>query len=213
MPKLSVTIITLNEAAHIGAAIDSVTWADEILVVDCGSTDATVDTARARGATVLHRDWSGWIDQKNFAAERASHDWIFSLDADERIRRLWRVKYGSSCRATPLCAVTACRVSPFTWAMDPDDRFLSDYQTRLYDRRAGRWRGKYVHESVTVRRTRSDAFGMTWSTIRFVTCVDHLDRVNTTRRSPPNRCTKRDGALACSTSSSIRRPRSFATMC
>ena len=84
MPKLSVTIITLNEADHIAAAIDSASWADEILVVDSGSTDATVDIARGKGATVLSRDWSGWIDQKNFAAERASHDWIFSLDADER---------------------------------------------------------------------------------------------------------------------------------
>ena len=85
MPKCSVTIITLNEAAHIGAAIDSVAWADEVLVVDCGSADATTEIARAKGATVVHRDWSGWIDQKNFAAERAANDWIFSLDADERV--------------------------------------------------------------------------------------------------------------------------------
>src|SRR6185436_1370308 len=70
MPKCSVTIITLNEAEHIGAAIDSVTWADEVLVIDCGSVDATTEIARAKGATVMHRDWSGWIDQKNFAAER-----------------------------------------------------------------------------------------------------------------------------------------------
>ena len=62
--KLSVTIITLNEAEHIGAAIDSVRWADEIVVVDSGSKDGTTDIARTRGATVITREWPGYVDQK-----------------------------------------------------------------------------------------------------------------------------------------------------
>ena len=82
---LSVTIITLNEAAHIAAALDSASFADEILVVDSGSSDGTADIARAKGVRVLTREWTGYVEQKNFAAEQASHDWIFSLDADERI--------------------------------------------------------------------------------------------------------------------------------
>ena len=86
MPKVSVTVITLNEAEHIAAAVDSAAWADEVVVVDCGSTDGTADIARAKGVTVLSREWSGYVDQKNYAAEQVSHDWIFSLDADERIR-------------------------------------------------------------------------------------------------------------------------------
>ncbi len=85
MPAVSVTIITLNEADHIAAAIDSAAWADEVIVVDSGSTDETVAIARGKGARVEHRDWTGWIDQKNFAAGLARHDWIFSLDADERV--------------------------------------------------------------------------------------------------------------------------------
>ena len=78
MPKLSVTIITLDEAAHIAAAIDSASFADEILVVDSGSTDETTAIARGKCARVLTRAWTGYVDQKNFAAEQASHDWIFS---------------------------------------------------------------------------------------------------------------------------------------
>src|ERR1044071_2583510 len=85
MQKLSVTIITLDEAAHIGAAIDSASFADEILVVDSGSSDGTTEIARGKGARVLTRAWTGYVDQKNFAAEQARNDWIFSLDADERI--------------------------------------------------------------------------------------------------------------------------------
>ena len=84
-PGRIATIITKNEAADIAAAIASVAWADEILVVDSHSTDATADIARTAGARVVVREWTGYIDQKNFAASQASHDWIFSLDADERV--------------------------------------------------------------------------------------------------------------------------------
>ena len=85
MPKVSVTIITLNEAAHIGAAIDGAAWADEVVVVDSGSSDDTVAIARAKGARTSERAWTGYADQKNHATSLAQNDWIFSLDADERI--------------------------------------------------------------------------------------------------------------------------------
>ncbi len=85
MPRVTVTIITLNEAAHIADAIESAAWADEVIVVDSGSADDTLAIARARGARTETRSWTGYVDQKNFAAGLASHDWIFSLDADERI--------------------------------------------------------------------------------------------------------------------------------
>ena len=178
MPKVSVTIVTLNEAAHIGAAIDSVTWADEILVVDCGSTDATVEIARAKGATVLHRDWSGWVDQKNFAAERAAHDWILSLDADERVPPPLAGEIRELLSADP--PLRGYRVPRVTfhlgrWIRTTD--FYPDFQTRLYDRRAARWRGKYVHESVAVDgpvgRFRHDLEHYSFQDLR-----DHLDRVN-----------------------------------
>lgn len=178
MPKLSVTIITLNEAEHIAAAIDSVAWADEVLVVDSGSTDSTVDIARARGATVIHRDWSGWVDQKNFAAEHASHDWIFSLDADERVPAPLAGEIRETLSGVP--AMHGYRVPRVTfhlgkWIRTTD--FYPDYQIRLYDRRAARWSGKYVHESVSVDgpvgRFRHDLEHYSFRDLR-----DHLDRVN-----------------------------------
>ena len=79
---VSVTIITLNEAANIEACLASVAWADERLVVDSGSTDDTVARARAAGARVIERDWPGYATQKNFAAEQAAYDWILSVVAD-----------------------------------------------------------------------------------------------------------------------------------
>ena len=151
MPKVSVTIIALNEAEHICAAIDSAAWADEILLVDSGSSDGTPDIAKAKGVTVLSRDWSGYVDQKNFAAERASNDWIFSLDADERIPPALAAEISAVVSSEPpMRAYSGPRVTYHLgrWIRTTD--FYPDYQTRLYDRRGARWDGKYVHESVRV---------------------------------------------------------------
>ena len=178
VPKISVTIITLNEAEHVAASIDSGAWADEIVLVDSGSSDGTVDIARAKGVRVLCRDWSGYVDQKNFAAERASHDWIFSLDADERIPPALAAEIRAIVADEP--PMRGYRVPRVTyhlgrWIRTTD--FYPDYQTRLYNRRRARWRGKYVHESVTVDgpvgQLRHELEHYSFRDIR-----DQLDRIN-----------------------------------
>src|SRR5882672_11822771 len=83
--QITATIITLNEADNIRAACESVAWADEILVVDSESTDTTREIAAQCGARVMINPWPGFSAQKQFAVDAASHDWIFSLDADERV--------------------------------------------------------------------------------------------------------------------------------
>ncbi len=82
--RISVTIITHNEEANIRECLESVAWADEIVVVDSGSTDRTVDIAREFTDRVFTHPWIGMKEQKQFAVEKASHTWIFSIDADER---------------------------------------------------------------------------------------------------------------------------------
>jgi glycosyltransferase involved in cell wall biosynthesis len=152
VPKLSVTIITLNEADHIAAAIDSASWADEVIVVDSGSTDDTVAIARSKGVRVETRAWSGYIDQKNFAQGLAANDWIFSLDADERITpALAGEVLALLTTEPPRKGYRIPRVAYHLgrWVRTTD--FYPDYQTRLYDRRSARWTGMgYVHESVNV---------------------------------------------------------------
>jgi glycosyltransferase involved in cell wall biosynthesis len=151
VPKVSVTIITLNEAEHIAGAIDSASWADEIVLVDSGSTDDTVAIARSKGARVETRAWTGYVDQKNFAHSLASNDWIFSLDADERIppplasevRSLLATEPPRKGYRMPRVAYHLGR-----WMRTTD--FYPDFQTRLYDRRSARWTGLHVHESVAV---------------------------------------------------------------
>jgi len=85
MPRLSVVVITRNEAANVRAALESVRWADELVVVDSGSTDETVCIARQIANRVTRHAWEGYGAQKNFASGLATHDWILSLDADERV--------------------------------------------------------------------------------------------------------------------------------
>jgi glycosyltransferase involved in cell wall biosynthesis len=151
VPKVSVTIITLNEADQIAAAIDSASWADEIIVVDSGSTDDTVAIARSKGVRVETRAWSGYVDQKNFAQILAAHDWIFSLDADERITpALAGEIHALLATDPPRKGYRVPRVAYHLgrWVRTTD--FYPDYQTRLYDRRSARWTGLHVHESVSV---------------------------------------------------------------
>lgn len=151
MPKLSVTIITRNEASNIAQAIGSVTWADEILVVDCGSTDQTVATAEGLGARVLHRDWRGFGEQKNFAADQAANDWILSLDADERVSSALADEMRSLLASDP--AAVGYRIPRTSWYLGRWIRTTDWYpnlQLRFYHRRHGRWNVRRVHESVQV---------------------------------------------------------------
>ena len=179
MPAVSATIVTLNEAQHIADAIASLAWADEIIVVDSGSTDDTVTLARHAGARVEFRSWTGWVDQKNFAATLATHDWIVSLDADERISPgLAQEIQALLTREPPIGAYRMPRVTFHLgrWIRTTD--FYPDYQTRLYDRRQARWRGRHVHESVALDsgrpgQLRGELLHYSYRDIR-----DQLDRIN-----------------------------------
>ena len=84
-PPLSVTIITLNEQSNLARALQSVRWTDEVVVIDSGSTDRTIEIAKAFGARVIQNPWPGYGQQKNFAQAQATHDWILNLDADEEV--------------------------------------------------------------------------------------------------------------------------------
>ena len=151
MPKLTVTVITRNEAANIDAALASVAWADEIVVVDSESTDDTIAIARRRATRVEVKPWPGYSAQKNYAASLSSNDWILSLDADERIGgelaaaiNAWRTREPEA--RGYRAARTSCYLG--TWIRTTD--WYPDYQLRLYDRRVGSWQPARVHESVRV---------------------------------------------------------------
>jgi glycosyltransferase involved in cell wall biosynthesis len=150
--KVTVTVITRNEAANIAAALESVAWADERIVVDAFSTDDTAAIARAHGARVETREWAGYSDQKNYAADLATHDWVLSIDADERVTPELAAEIRELLADEP--PARGYRVPRVTWYLGRWIRstdWYPDYQLRLYDRRVGRWNGKLVHESVRIK--------------------------------------------------------------
>jgi glycosyltransferase involved in cell wall biosynthesis len=150
VPNISVTVIAKNEAANIGAALASVSWADEIIVVDSESTDGTVAIARQFTDRVIVRPWPGYVGQKNYAATLTTHDWILSLDADERVTPALAEEIQRALRAA---RDVAYRIPRVTWHLGRWVRttdWYPDYQVRLYDRRFAQWTGQHVHEALAV---------------------------------------------------------------
>ena len=153
MAQLTATIITRNEAAHIESCLASVIWADERLVVDSGSTDDTVARAERAGARVISRDWPGYAAQKNFAASEARHDWILSIDADERVSPALAHEIKDLLDQPVPPPAAGYRIPRTTWHLGRWLRstdWYPDPQLRLYDRRRGRWTPRRVHESVAI---------------------------------------------------------------
>jgi glycosyltransferase involved in cell wall biosynthesis len=161
--KITATIITFNEADNIRAACESVAWADEIVVVDSRSTDATREIARRCGARVIERDWPGFAAQKQFATEAAGNDWIFSLDADERVSDELRTSVLALRERDEARLADGYRIARRSRYMDRWIRgggWYPDFQLRLYHRAKGSWAGAHVHESVKMQAgTRTETLG------------------------------------------------------
>lgn len=148
--RISACIITFNEEENIHAACESVAWADEIVVVDSESTDATREIARACGARVLVNKWPGFAKQKQFATDAATHDWVLSLDADERVSPELESSIAALRRRPDTELAGGYRIARRTFYMGRWIRgggWYPDYQLRLYDRRQGSWGDRLIHES------------------------------------------------------------------
>jgi glycosyltransferase involved in cell wall biosynthesis len=149
---LSACLITFNEADRIDDAIRSLSFCDEVVVVDSGSTDDTVARALALGVRVLHRPFDGYRAQKDFAVRACAHDWVLCLDADERVDAELAAAIAAE-RATGFARAPAYRIARLT---DYFGAFLRhgeaypDAVVRLFDRRRARWAGREVHEHVDV---------------------------------------------------------------
>ena len=149
--KISACIIAFNEENKIAEAIKSVNWADEILVVDSESTDRTGAIAKSAGAKVTTKKWAGFSKQKQYAADCAAHDWIFSLDADERVSPELRAAVEDLLYTKDDQLADGYRIARRSFYMDRWIRgggWYPDHQLRFYRRSRGRWVGAHVHESV-----------------------------------------------------------------
>ncbi|MBI3901580.1 MAG: glycosyltransferase family 2 protein [Nitrosomonadales bacterium] len=151
MSSLSITLITKNEAHNLRACLESVSWADEIIVVDSGSTDDTVAIAREFTQHVYIHDWPGFGAQKNRALDYATKDWVLSLDADERVTPELRAQLIKAMEGASAEGFYLPRLSQFCGRFIRHSGWYPDYVLRLFKRKQGRFSDDLVHESVILQ--------------------------------------------------------------
>ncbi len=151
-PLLSVVVITLNEADRIGLLLESVSSADEVIVVDSGSTDRTVEIARAAGARVIHHEWEGYARQKQFAMEQASGRWVLSLDADEALSPELSQEMIQAIENAPadVAGFSLPRLSRYLDRWIRHGGWYPDRKIRLARKQCGQWKGDGIHEKLEV---------------------------------------------------------------
>ena len=150
MSGLSVIIITKNEALNIRECMESIQWADEIIVVDSGSTDDTVAICREFTTYIHIHDWPGFGMQKNRALKYATQDWVLSLDADERVTPELRNEIENIMREGSEPGYEIPRLSSFCGRYMRHSGWYPDYVTRLFKRRSGQFSNDLVHERVII---------------------------------------------------------------
>jgi glycosyltransferase involved in cell wall biosynthesis len=152
--KLTGIIPTYNEELHIEAAIDSLSFADEILVIDSYSTDKTVSLAKAKGARIVQREFDDFSSQKNYAIDLASYTWVFLLDADERISLNLKEEIISEIsKAQTSGAYWVPRSNVFMGKRIKYSGWQNDKVIRLFKKSECRYNGKLAHEEIHTKTT------------------------------------------------------------
>ena len=146
--SLSVVIITLNEEANLARTLQSVAWADEIVVVDSGSTDRTREIAESFHAKFFVEPWRGFAAQKNFALEKAGGDWVLSLDADEEVEPALADEIRGALANPEAAGFWVPRKNFFLGRWIRHGGFYPDPKLRLFRRGAGQFEDRLVHEDV-----------------------------------------------------------------
>lgn len=197
--RLSVIIITKNEAAHIAACLESVAFADQVVVLDSGSTDGTPDMARQAGAQVHHTaDWPGFGPQKNRALDLADGDWVLSVDADERVPAELAAEIRRVVAAPAHDGYEIARLSDFCGSPIRHSGWWPDYVLRLFRRGAARFSDDAVHERVVLQgapgRLRGHLRHYPYADLEAL--VAKINRYSTDAAAMMHRRGKRAGALA-----------------
>jgi glycosyltransferase involved in cell wall biosynthesis len=150
---LSAVIITKNAASQLGECLDSLAFADEVVIVDSGSSDGTRELARARGARVLEHAWRGFGPQKQLAVESAVHEWVLCVDADERVSPALREAIVRELAAPRAHVYAVARCNRFLGRWLRHGEGYPDRSVRLFHRGHARWSDDPVHEKVLTRET------------------------------------------------------------
>ncbi|MBD3387166.1 glycosyltransferase [candidate division KSB1 bacterium] len=155
MNKLSVMIITYNEEKHIDSCLESVSWADEIIVVDACSEDKTVEICKKHAAKIYINAWPGFSRQKSFALGKCSHSWVMNIDADERVRPELKAEIQGILQNPAFDGYKIARRSYFLGKWIKHCGWYPGYQVRLFKKEKTRLSDRRVHEGFIVQGTTS----------------------------------------------------------
>ena len=179
--SVAVAIITFNEEANIRRTLESVRWADEIVIVDSGSADRTCDIAREFGAKVFVEEWKGFAAQKNSAIDKCTSDYVLSLDADEEVTPELSVSIRSAVNEKPGVAYWVTRQNMFCGRWIRHGGFYPDPKLRLFARGAARFADRAVHEDLELiggeisnQSLRGDLLHNTYPTLS--SYIEHMNR-------------------------------------
>lgn len=178
MEKISAVLITHNEEHNIAAALESLKWVDEIVIVDAHSQDKTTEIARQYTDKLYFHPWNGYVEQKNFALNKASHEWVLSLDADERVSPELREEIETLRKEGFKCdGYYVPRKARYLGRWIKHCGWCPNYQMRLFQRRNARWVGGSVHERCQVKGStcylKNPLLHFTYKNIQ-----DHIERMN-----------------------------------
>ena len=177
-PRVSIAVITLDEEDHLRRCLESVAWADEIVVVDAESRDKTTQIAREFTDRVISRPWAGFATQKNFALAQTTGDWVLSLDADEEASPELREEIAAAIADSQgFDGYAIRRRNVFLGQWIRHGGLYPDWQVRLFRRGRGRFVERAVHESVSVEgmlgRLRGHLLHCSYDSV-----ADFFDRAN-----------------------------------
>lgn len=148
---LSVIIITKNESEHITRCLKSVSWADEIIILDSGSTDNTVSLCQKFTPHVYETDWPGFGPQKQRTLDKATGNWVLSIDADEKISEELKAEIQQAMQQTNIQGFNIPRLSSYCGKQIKHGGWWPDYVLRLFQRSAGHFTDDLVHERAIVK--------------------------------------------------------------
>lgn len=179
MSRLSAIVITLNAAHHIENCLKSIQWVDEIIVVDSGSSDETIQICQQFTQQVFsYTDWQGFGIQKNRALAHATGDWVLSIDADEQVPPELRSEIEQAIQSTTYSAWMLPRLSRYcgrwirySWG--------KDYVLRLFKRQCGRFSNELVHEKVQIHQGLTGKLRTPLLHFSFSSVEEVLHKINT----------------------------------
>ena len=176
---ISAFIVCVNEGDNIRRCLQSISWCTEIIIIDSGSTDNTLEICREYGATVIHRNWTGYVEQKAFGLEKCSHEWVLNIDADEEVSEELRQEITTVIQNDDLrfAGYELSRVVFYLGKWWRKGGWYPEYRLRLCRRSKTTWAGADPHERAvvdgTTKRLKGELHHYTYTGI-----ADHILRLN-----------------------------------